>query len=120
MQLPKIDINQEKMTVNVKFYFFLKYLVKSKIKDKKILKIIEYYYLFSSKKTLNEFKNLVFSEFSTATKSGQEQIALFTDIFVAIQDKNSLDIFIFSIKLLLIKDLLLQEAKIKQAYNLEK
>lgn len=120
MQLPKIDINQEKMTVNVKFYFFLKYLVKSKIKDKKILKIIEYYYLFSSKKTLNEFKNLVFSEFSTATKSGQEQIALFTDIFVEIQDKNSLDIFIFSIKLLLIKDLLLQEAKIKQAYNLEK
>lgn len=120
MQLPKIDINQEKMTVNVKFYFFLKYLVKSKIKDKKILKIIEYYYLFSSKKTLNEFKNLVFSEFSTAKKSGQEQIALFTDIFVEIQDKNSLDIFIFSIKLLLIKDLLLQEAKIKQAYNLEK
>lgn len=120
MKLPKIDVSQEKMTVNVKFYFFLKYLVKSKIKDKKILKIIEYYYLFPSEKTLNEFKNSVFSEFSTATKSGQEQIALFTDIFIEVQDKNSLDIFIFSIKLLLIKDLLLQEAKIKQAYNLEK
>ncbi|MDO4699082.1 MAG: hypothetical protein Q4A69_00140 [Moraxella sp.] len=120
MKLPKIDVSQEKMTVNVKFYFFLKYLVKSKIKDKKILKIIEYYYLFPSEKTLNEFKNSVFSEFSTATKSGQEQIALFTDIFVEMQDKNSLDIFIFSVKLLLIKDLLLQEAKIKQAHNLEK
>lgn len=120
MQLPKLDISQKKLAFNTKFYFFLKYLVKSKIKDDKILKIIEYYALFSSEKTINEFKSAVLSEFSIKTKKGKEQIAFLSDMFVEIQDKNSLDIFIFSIKLLLIKDLLLQEAKIKQVHNLEK
>lgn len=120
MKLPKIDISKEKMTVNVRFYFFLKYLVKAKLRDGQILKIIEFHSLFSSQNTLSEFKNAILSEIDSSRKSGQEKISILTDIFAEIDDKNSLDIFIFSVKLLLIKDLLLQEAKIKQVHNIEK
>lgn len=119
MNLPKINIETNKLDINTKFYFFLKYLVKANLTDNQILKLIEYHQIFSTNETLNQFKETILQQFSTTTKKGQKQIAYLTDIFIEIQDKNDLDVFIFSIKLILVKDLLLQEAKIKQAHSME-
>lgn len=119
MNLPKINIETNKLDINTKFYFFLKYLVKANLTDNQILKLIEYHQIFSTNETLNQFKETALQQFSTTTKKGQKQIAYLTDIFIEIQDKNGLDVFIFSIKLILVKDLLLQEAKIKQAHSIE-
>lgn len=120
MKLPKIDISQDKLDINAKFYFFLKYLVKAKLSDNQIFKILENYQLFSSLNMLNEFKQSVMGLFSQKTKAGQNQFAYLSDIFIEITDTHSLEVFIFSIKLLLIKDLLLQEAKLRQVNNLQK
>ncbi|ELA08218.1 hypothetical protein MOMA_06641 [Moraxella macacae 0408225] len=120
MRLPQFDISKEKMDINAKFYFFLKYLVKADLNDNQVLKIVEYYQLFFKKITLDEFKQLVLEQFSVKTKKGNKQIEYFNEIFIEIQDNNHLELFIFSVKLMLIKDLLLQEAKIKLADNIEK
>lgn len=34
MKIEKLDISKEKFDINLKFYFFLKYLVKAKITDR--------------------------------------------------------------------------------------
>lgn len=120
MKMPKIDISQDKLDINAKFYFFLKYLVKAKLSDNQIFKILENYQLFATLETLNEFKQAVLALFSETTKTGQNQTAYLSDIFIEITDKSALEVFIFSIKLLLIKDLLLQEAKLRQVNNLQK
>ena len=120
MKIPKLNVEQDKLEINAKFYFFLKYLVKSKLTDYQIFKIIGNYQLFSSLETLNEFKQSVIAQFSQKTKAGQNQIGYLTDIFIEINDAPTLAVFIFSIKLLLIKDLLLQEAKLRQVNNLQK
>lgn len=120
MKIPKLNVEQDKLEINAKFYFFLKYLVKSKLTDHQIFKIIGNYQLFSSLETLNEFKQSVIAQFSQKTKAGQNQIGYLTDIFIEINDAPTLAVFIFSIKLLLIKDLLLQEAKLRQVNNLQK
>lgn len=120
MKMPKIDISQDKLDINAKFYFFLKYLVKAKLSDNQIFKILENYQLFATLETLNEFKQAVLALFSETTKTGQNQTAYLSDIFIEITDKSALEVFIFSIKLLLIKDLLLQEAKLRQVSNLQK
>ena len=120
MKLPKIDISADKMQINAKFYFFLKYLVKAKLSDNQIFKILADYQLFRSAQALNEFKQSVIALCSPTTKAGQNQIAYLTDTFAEVNDQPALEVWIFSIKLLLIKDLLLQEAKLRQANNLQK
>ena len=120
MKLPKIDISADKMQINAKLYFFLKYLVKAKLNDRQIFEILATYQLFDFAKALNEFKQSVIALFTPTTKAGQNQIAYLTDIFAEVNDHPALEVFIFGIQLLLIKDLLLQEAKIRQVNDLQK
>lgn len=120
MKLPKLTISHEKMDINTKFYFFLKYLVKASLSDKQILKTIENSQLFGTIESLNQFKEAVLAEFNKDTKTDKNKVLYMSDIFVEIQDVIDLSLFIFSIKLISIKDLLLQEAKLNQARNIEK
>ncbi len=40
MKIEKLDINKEKFDINLKFYFFLKYLVKAKMTNKQVMNIL--------------------------------------------------------------------------------
>ncbi|MDK4623710.1 hypothetical protein [Kingella kingae] len=123
--LPKLAISAEKLDVNLTFYFFLKYLLKAGLSDAQILNIIEMCYLFSgSLKTLKH--NLLTNIPSKAKKSnelnkqGLKNYQFLTDILAEVQNGDDLKLLVFSLKLLLIKDLLLQEAKIQRASDVEK
>lgn len=118
-KLPKLSIAQEKIDINVKFYFFLKYLVKARLSNNEIFRIIEYYQLFSSSDTLLMFKEKVSDIVAGKTKLAQTKIDFLTDIFVEVIDDVDLKLFIFSLHLISIKDLLLAEAKVKRLKDLD-
>lgn len=120
MKLPKIKIEKENLDINFRLYFFLKYLVKAKFKDVQLIKMIEYHHLFSSNSTINEFKHHALGLCNIKNKSGQTQFNYLSDIFTEVQDSISLEVFLFAIRLIMIKDLLLAEAKLKQTLNIER
>lgn len=120
MELPKIELEPEKLDINLKFYFFLKYIIKAEFRDNQVLHFLENAGLFNGFSQLVSFKASVLESISIKTKSGQKQRLLLKDIFAEIDDDLSLDTFLFSLRLYLIKDLLLEEAKIRRANDIEK
>jgi len=48
MDIKKLDIRKEKFDINLKFYFFLKYLVKTNLSDNQATSILKIYSLKSS------------------------------------------------------------------------
>lgn len=120
MKIPKIDVPQAKLDINLKFYFFLKYIVKAKLNATQIADILKEYHLFNVSKDLENFKQYVLSQFNKPTKSAKNQYDNLSDIFIEIDNDLLVNVFVFSLKLFLIKDLLLQEAKLKAIDNLDK
>lgn len=120
MNLPKIEVTQEKLDINLKFYLFLKYIVKSKLKDIQINTILQEYQLFLISKDLKLFQKSILDRFNRTTKTAKNQFDNLSEIFIEIHNETDVEIFIFSLKLYLIKDLLLQEAKLKSIYDLDK
>jgi hypothetical protein len=111
MKINKLKIKEKKFDINLQFYYFLKHLVKSKLNDEEISKLIE---IIGSKKSakLNgvlEEMNLLFSQIKNDEKRG-----ILALILSSIKNNLDLDLFNFSLKIYSIKDLLLQEAKIKE------
>lgn len=120
MSLPKIEILQEKLDINLKFYLFLKYIVKSKLKDMQINAILQEYQLFLVANDLDLFKKSILESFVLTTKTAKNQFDNLSEIFTEIYDDIDVEVFVFSLKLYLIKDLLLQEAKLKSIYDLDR
>ena len=107
----KMEIDTHKFDINLKFYFFLKHLVKSKLTSSQILKTLEICNnssLSNWQDTVNRLENLI------ATFSGQKKQDDYSVVIEQIQNDEDLCLFIFSINLYAIKDLLLAEAKLKK------
>ena len=119
MKIGKLDIEKTKLDINLKFYFFIKYLVKTKLTDNQANAILKVCVLNSK----NNFKITIakminYIEDKIKTNSPKQKL-----IFEVIDEINSeidLKLFIFSLKLYMIKDLLLQEAKLKDLLDISK
>lgn len=120
MKLPKIEIKQEKSDINLKFYLFLKYIIKAKLRDLQVNAILQEYQLFLTAKDLELFKKSVLDNFNQPTKTAKNQFNNLSEIFTQTNTSTDVEVLVFSLKLYLIKDLLLQEAKLKSIYDLDK
>lgn len=119
MKIEKIKISKDKFDINLKFYFFLKYLVKTKLTDNQSSEILKACTANSKVKFEIIIEKMTkYIETSMKTNSPKQKF-----IFEVINEINSdidLKLFIFSLKLFMIKDLLLQEAKLKDLLDISK
>jgi uncharacterized HAD superfamily protein len=119
MKTEKLIIEKSKFDINLKFYFILKYLLKAGLNDKDIKKIIEIYSL--NKGLL--FKNAMLNNMNSLygiTKSGLKKKDFLTDILDLFEINLDSELFIFGLKLIAIKPLLLQEAKTRDLLDTSK
>jgi len=114
MEIKKLKIPQDKFDINLQFYFLLKQLVKSKINNNQIGNILELINLSKKTKNLLDRGN-VFLE----SIGGREKKDILQSIFATIKTKIDLELLEFGLKLYSIKDLLLQEAKLKEVITTE-
>ena len=114
MRIKKLKVERKKFDINLKFYFMLKLLVQSKISDKQALMFLESFALLSENSL-----EVIISKFSGHIEAmkGEEKQSILFKILEVIENKTALDLFVFSLKLLSIKNLLLQEAKIIDVIN---
>jgi hypothetical protein len=114
VKINKLQIEKYKFDINLKFYFLLKQLVKSKLTEKQSLLILELLNLFN-----NSIKNSIerLTEFTYTIKGAEKRDILFL-IIGTIEKDVDIDLLIFSLNLYLIKDLLLQEAKLNEVNRL--
>ena len=117
MTIEKLEIEKEKFDINLKFYFFLKYLVKTNLSDNQATALLKIYSLKSSFQIT--VSQLIAQVESKIKKSSKKQKLLF-EILDELNDELSLNLFIFSLKLFMVKDLLLQEAKLKNLLDVSK
>lgn len=111
MKINKLVIKESVFDVNLVFYNFLKKITQAGFTDNQINDLLNIYY--SNKKfNFDILKELLYSYIEENIKRNDlsSMLAVIEDI-----NEQTIDIFIFSLKLNLIKDLLLQEAKITQA-----
>lgn len=120
VDIPKIEISQEILEPNFKLYFFLKWLVKIKLSERLIHSILEYAQLFPSVNELDSFKEVVMKQFERQSRRGQERLELLNTVLSHVETDLDIKLLIFSVKLILIKDLLLQEAKISAVNQAER
>ena len=100
----KINIPREKLDLNLLFYFFLKHLVKSKMTDKHVFRLIQ---ILAEKNNHLDALEYFRGELGVSENRLREY-----DNLVAAIDVDSIDVFLFALRLYQIKDLLLAEAKI--------
>jgi hypothetical protein len=117
MKIEKLTIKKEKFDINLKFYFFLKYLVKANLSDNQATALLKIYSLKSSFQTT--VSRLIEQVENKIKKSSKKQKLLF-EILDELNDELTLNLFIFSLKLFMVKDLLLQEAKLKNLLDVSK
>ena len=108
MKVIKLRIDERKFDINLEFYNFLKKITQAKLNEKTLDAFLSIYYSNSYIPTEN-LKDIYFSfvEEKLNRKDISSIISLISDI-----NRDNLWLFIFSLKLNQIKDLLLQEAKI--------
>ncbi|NWF65928.1 MAG: hypothetical protein HXX81_00495 [Campylobacterales bacterium] len=119
MGIEKIKIEKYKFDINLKFYFILKYLLKASLNDKDIHKVLE---LYSLNKNISLKKALIsnYEKFFGKTKSGLKKVEFLSDILDLLENDLDIELFIFSLKLVAIKPLLLQEAKTRDLLDSSK
>lgn len=112
MRIRKLKIENEKLDLNLKFYFFLKYLVKAKLTEAQSYKLLERISLGNN--LAKEVKNFIESI------SGKDKKDALELLFEQLDLEVDLEMFAFGLKLYICKDLLLKEAKISDFANIEK
>lgn len=106
----KIQISDDKFDINLKFYFFLKHLVKSQLTNGQLLETLEICsnpnsdWDESVTKILRQIENF----------KGQKKKDDYSIVIELIQSSRDLRLFVFSLRLYSIKDMLLAEAKLKK------
>ncbi|MBZ7970566.1 hypothetical protein H2250_05950 [Campylobacter sp. RM3125] len=108
-----MEINNSKFDINLKFYFFMKYLVKINFSNIQIINILSH--ISKDENSLYELKQYI----KLNTKNGINQWNYLEQIIYEIRDATDLHVFIFALKIYSIKDFLLELAKIKQISNIE-
>lgn len=119
MKVEKLYIERNKFDVNLKFYFILKYLLKASLSDNDIKELIKIYSLsqgLSFKKSLLENVETLYG----TSKSGLKKRSFLIDILDLFESDFDCSIFIFGLKLVAIKPLLLQEAKTRDLLDTSK
>lgn len=109
MKLSKINISQDQLDINFKFYQFLKTMNgESGFSENERLFLLEQYYLHKKSKeiVLNSFNDII-SKIKKAERAEDLK-----SLFFQIKTDHDFYLFIFSLKLMGIKDLLLAEAKL--------
>ena len=119
MRIDKLKITKSKFDINLKFYFFLKHLVKVSLSNIQANEIFKAYIL---NQKLNYQKNVdkLIKNVSDNLKDGTDKQGLLFEILDEINSELELKLFIFSLNLYMIKDLLLQEAKLKDLLDISK
>jgi hypothetical protein len=120
MKIQKLQISKDKIDINLQFYFFLKYTVKLKPSALQVVQIAEEYNLLkNSVKLFSQKLEEIFTSKSTKKKYNAklEQIQ---EISARFRNESDVELFVFSVKLYQVKDLLLQEAKITESTDIEK
>jgi len=119
MKIKKLNVKQEKFEINLTFYFFLKYLVKTKLTDKQSRDILEIYIL-NSQLDFEMIRIKLIEYVSKKIKiNSPKQIFIF-EIIETIHSFLDLKLFIFSLQLYMIKDLLLAESKLRNLLDISR
>jgi hypothetical protein len=112
----ELPIKDNIFDINLIFYNFLKKITQAKLTNSQIINLLVSY---SSNKNLNidNLKEIFYSyvENSIKRKDLSKIYSLLSEI-----DENNIDIFIFSLKLNIIKDFLLKQDKISEISKIEK
>lgn len=111
MKIKKIKIKDKVFDINLIFYNFLKKITQAKFTDNQINELLSIYYS-NSKLKIDILKELFYDYIEKNIK--RENKFYISNVILDV-NKDTIDIFIFSLKLNLIKDLLLQEAKITRS-----
>ncbi len=112
MKIEKIDIGRTKFDINLKFYFFLKYLVKTSLTDNQVREFLHILAL-NSKVDFKITLAKIIKYIETKIKAGSPKQKQIFEVVDEINSNTDFKLFVFSLKLYMIKDLLLHEAKIK-------
>lgn len=115
MKIEKLHVADKQFDLNLKFYFFLKYLVKTNLSDNQVHTILTKLLGCKMDYVLSKNELHAFIEGMKA-KSKVEAFSLLVD---RITDALDLRLFVFSLKLYAIKDLLLSEAKLRSVVDIE-
>lgn len=119
MKIKEIEISKDKFEINLKFYYFLKLLVKAKLTEKQCILLFTAYNLANTgDKSIADKRNCINDVFEKSQKSSK--YAYMLDILEQINNDIDLELFLFSIKLFLIKDLLLAESKSRRLLDITK
>lgn len=119
MQVEEIEISKDKFDINLKFYYFLKLLVKAKLTEKQCGLLFTAYNLANTgHKNIGEKKTCISNVFDKSQKSSK--YAYMLDILEQIDNDTDFELFLFSIRLFLIKDLLLEESKSRRLLDISK
>ena len=114
MKIEKLKVEKSKLDINLKFYYLLKQLVKAKLSEKQVSQFLEVISLFEGGglEPLTEKLQKLIEGFSGDNKKD----ALYS-IIATFERSVDIELFVFSLRLYMIKDLLLQEAKITDCVN---
>ncbi len=114
MKFEKLTIVDDKFDLNLKFYYWLKHLVKTSLSDKQANTLL-------SNLLLSQQLSEQLSVLDTYSKNikGKLKSENFYKLIANIHSQIDMDVFIFSLKLYMIKDLLLAEAKMKNMIDTE-
>jgi hypothetical protein len=115
MKIEKLSVKDSKFDINLKFYFFLKYIIKIKLTDNQSLDILEICTL-SPKNVPDKVQQYALKKIKEKSKK-QNSILEIVD---AINNEIDSRLFVFSLMLYMVKDLLLAEAKTKHILNINK
>jgi hypothetical protein len=109
MKLNNLQISKEKLDINFKFYLFLKELNSTTgVKEKEINKLLSLYYLHIK----SDYKNIIsLFQIELETIKNYDRLHSLSSLLLIISDSIDFFLFIFALKLLQIKPLILQEAK---------
>lgn len=119
MKVEKLKITKNQFDINLKFYFFLKYLLKAKLIEKDIKKILELYSLYQGLVFHDELLKIL-DNLCGVSKQGLTKKIFLIDILDVFESDIDSELFIFSLKLYAIKPLLLQEAKTRDLLDVSK
>lgn len=117
MQKEKLKITDERFDINLKFYFMLKHIIKSKLSDNQSNAILELIVLNNGTSLHNIISEL--TNYTEKFKSIQKRED-FISVIENIETKDDVSLLSFTLKLCLIKGLLLEEAKIRESFNKQK
>jgi len=111
MKIEKLILDKNKSEINLKFYFFLKFITKLKPSERQINLIIENINLQKNDLNyLNQTNEKLFDK-------SLNKIEIIREINLKINNQQDLELFAYSLSLTQVKDLLLAEAKIYESID---